>query len=382
MQVRCGRDHVNGGYMRHTRVYHGTKTEAQKALRDYIAEIESGLRADRADVTFAEYSEEWRSERERNGYISANTSLKDSYNIRAVLQFIGNIRLRDIDADTIAQLMTKLRNTGGKEGKGRSGTTCHAIYTMLNQVFSEAVSRKVISSNPCEGVKPPKNDTEEKEALPLSEARRLARLLTTGEPDAYRIGILLAITCGLRRGEICALAWSDVDFETGSLRIAHTLSSDGRFVTAPKTQASKRVIPLDDAVAKKLQEWKTLQAVSLLANGISQEEDKAVVGNGAGQSIDPSNLARWWRRWSAMNGFKGYSLHQLRHSYATLLCANGVDLVTASGLMGHSGTAMLMKVYAHQTPENTKRAQETVSGVLFGRQEAPMIPFDSVRKGA
>jgi len=382
LQVRSGRDHVNGGYLRHTRVFHGTKTDAQKALRDFVAEIENGLRTDKATVSFAEYAEEWRQEREQNGYVSANTSKKALYNIRAMLPYIGNTKLRDLDTDTISRLMLKVRTTGGRDGNGRSGTTCRLIYTILNQILNDAVVRNVISKNPCDGIKPPKLDTEEKEALPTNEARRLAALLAKGEPDARRVGALLALTCGLRRGEVCALRWSDIDLKANALRVTHTLSSDGLSITAPKTKASRRVIPLDSAVAEYLAAWKKRQAGLLLANGISQGTERAVVSNSAGEYIDPSGFARWWRQWSQANGFGDYNLHQLRHSYATLLCANGVDLVTASGLMGHSGTAMLMKVYAHQTPENTIKAQAAVGNILFGKQEAPVIPFDSIRKGA
>ena len=208
-----------------------------------------------------------------------------------MLPYIGNTKLRDLDTDTVSRLMLKMRTTGGRGGSGRSGTTCRLIYTILNQILSDAVARNIISRNPCDGVKPPKLDTKEKEALPTSEAKRLARLLTESEPDTYRTGALLALTCGLRRGEVCALRWSDIDFDANVLRVEHTLSSDGKSITAPKTKASRRIIPLDKSIIRHLQLWKTKQAVILLSHGISQGIDRAVISNGAGEFVDPSNLA-------------------------------------------------------------------------------------------
>lgn len=199
MQVRTGRDHVNGGYARRTRVFHGTKTEARKALREFISEVESGLRIDKANLSFAAYATEWLREREASGEISKGTLRKNEYHVSAMLPYIGNVRIAEIDADTLARLMVKLRSEGGKRGEGLSGTSVRGMFVTLNHMMSDAVKRDMLLSNPCSKVKPPKNDTKEKDALPVSEAQRLAGLLTDGVPDAHRMGALLALSCGLRR---------------------------------------------------------------------------------------------------------------------------------------------------------------------------------------
>lgn len=382
MQVRCGRDHVNGGYARHTRVFHGTKTEAQKALRSYIAEVESGLRVDKKSLTFAFYAKEWMDERTLSGDIAQGTLRKNSYHIAAILPYIGNVRLSDIDADTVARLMVKLRTEGGKKGNGISGTTAHNIFVTLSHMLADAVRRNLILGNPCEKVKPPKLDTKEKRALSLEDARRLTQLLTEDNSNAHYIGALLALSCGLRREEICGLTWGDFDQAEGCIRITHALPADGKQLAPPKSDASRRIIPLDPFVLAHLSEWKTVQDVKLLGKGISQNGGCPVVCNADGGLMHPQNFARWWSRWAKKNGFEGCTLHQLRHTFATMLVANGTDMVTAADLMGHSDTTMLARVYAHLVPENASKATAAVGSALFGSRNTPVLPFASLAKGA
>lgn len=382
MQVRTGRDYVNGGYSRRTRVFRGTKTEARKALRSFISEVESGLRVDKANLSFAAYAAEWVKEREASGEISKGTLRKNEYHVSAMLPYIGNVRVVDIDADTVARLVVKLRNEGGKRCAGLSGTSVRGMFVTLSHMLGDAVTRDMLLANPCSKVKPPKNDTKEKEALPVSEAQRLVGLLTAGMPDAHRMGALLALSCGLRREEVCGLRWSDFDTTAGCVRVTHALPADGKKLAPPKSDASRRTIPLDGSMLSAMDRWKSAQAVELLGKGIAQKPETPVVSSAVGGFMHPQNFARWWSFYAKRNGLEGYTLHQLRHTFATVMVASGVDMVTAADLMGHSDTAMLAKVYAHLVPENATRAVAVVGGVLFGGKETPVVPFAALAKGA
>ncbi|MEG2532989.1 MAG: phage integrase SAM-like domain-containing protein [Gordonibacter sp.] len=155
MQVRTGRDYVNGGYSRRTRVFRGTKTEARKAPRSFISEVESGLRVDKANLSFAAYAVEWVKEREASGEISKGTLRKNEYHVSAMLPYIGNVRVVDIDADTVARLVVKLRNEGGKRCAGLSGTSVRGMFVTLSHMLGDAVTRDMLLANPCSKVKPP-----------------------------------------------------------------------------------------------------------------------------------------------------------------------------------------------------------------------------------
>lgn len=391
--VCAGRDYVNKGYIRQERNFKGTLTEARAAQRAFQREVESGINGDLTSMTFAQYSERWLKERESLGRVSPGTLRKNRYHLSVLLPIIGNVKLSKIDTPTVKKTLAKLREEGelanGKPRKALSGTSASNIFTTMKCILGEAVKDKAILSNPCTNVSAPKNDTKEKDALPTPEARRLAALLSSRKPTSSTIGFLLALSCGLRREEACGLRWKDLDAQAGFLRVEHALTVDdykavekGDAPLSGTKNGQTRYIPLDTETLGHLQKWKTSQAIKLLGKGIPQRTTTHIVCTIDGGPTHPQNLTRAWERYAKAHGFEGYSLHQLRHTFATRLVANGVDMKTAAVLMGHSTTAMLEKIYAHLVPENAARAMELVSADLYGDHAASVIPFVGLAKGA
>ncbi len=380
LRVSLGRDYVTGDYITKTKRVQGTKTQAQKELREFINELESGIRTDTQNLTFGEFADNWFQEQVMAGDIELGTQRKLDYQIRTLCKHIGNVRLLDLNAETITSLYILLKNGGSLKGGSLSGTTTHNMAIALKNILSDAVRRDIILRNPCDKVKTPKLDTKEKKALSKEDARRLIGLLIDGEPDAHRIGVLLAIMCGLRREEVMGLCWGDLDESSKSIKINRCLPSDVRQIKEPKSKASKRTIPLDERTFEHLKRWKVKQGVLLLGLGLSQGSTRPIVTSEIGSFMHPENFGRWWRNWGKKNGFEGYSLHQLRHTFATLLVANNVDIITAKKLMGHSGTQMLTDIYAHSVPENVSKATEMMGGVLYGKEDtAPVIEVEIER---
>lgn len=382
MQVSLGRDYVNGGYKRISRVFRGTKGEAQKALRTYIAELESGLSLDSKNACFAEYAVAWISEREMSGEYASGTIAKNRYMLKTLLPYIGGVRMGDIDAATVSSLMIALKS-GGKGQKPLAGTTTHDIFVMLKHIMKHAVERDVILRNPCDKVKAPKVDTEEKEALSKTDARAMVAMLTQSETSAGAVGALLALCAGLRREEVCGLTWNDFSFEDGCIRVAKALVEGDVKPKEPKSKASRRIIPLDPETLSFLSRWQSTQLFDLLAKGIRQSGETPIVSDLSGGYMNPSNLSRWFRSFAEENDLPQCGFHKLRHTFATLMVANGVDMVTAAALMGHSDTTMLAKVYAHAVPENLSNATKAIGGVLFGEEKTTkVVPFLSISKSA
>lgn len=166
----------------------------------------------------------------------------------------------------------------------------------------------------------------------------------------------------------------------GCTRVAQAVTEHDKAPKLPKSKASNRTIPLDPATAKRLSEWKGQQKVELQDIGLEQVDGTPVVSNGVGEYMIPSNLSRWFRGFVAQNNFERCGLHKLRHTFGTLLVASGIDLVTVAHLMGHSGTAMVSKVYAHVVPDNVVQATKALGGVLYGNAgtTAVVLPFASL----
>ncbi|MGI6105753.1 MAG: tyrosine-type recombinase/integrase [Raoultibacter sp.] len=246
--------------------------------------------------------------------------------------------------------------------------------------MSAAVDEEILVRNPHAKVKKPRVDTEEKTPLDKEQARRLIKSLNEDDPNAHTIGVLLALTCGLRRAEVLGLRWCDFDKEKRCIQVVRTLSADGREIKTTKTKAGRRTIPLDAATAKRLEDWKTVQGNYLLSLGLSQDGERYIVTSTTGGNMHPENLARWWKKYSKKNGLSGYSLHQLRHTYATLLVAQGTDIVTAKTLMGHTDTKMLTELYAHLVPENASRAVDMIGNTLYAEDDAEKKVIESEGK--
>lgn len=372
LRVSIGRDYITNKYITKTRRVSGTKSEAQRELRAFINELESGIRTDTQNLTIGEFAERWLLERELSGAIEEGTARRDDYRIRTICKHMGAIRLVDINTETISSFYIALRHGGSLENKPLSGTTIRGIAVTLKQILTEAVNRDIIIRNPSDRVAMPKRDTEEKKALSRAEARNLIALLTKDSLEARRMGVLLALTCGLRRQEVLGLRWGDFDKESGLLCITHALTADTGKLKKPKTKAGKRIIPLDTDTLKHLKDWHIVQEKELLKIGLSQDNKRPIITNKVGNFIHPENFSHWWIEFREKNNLGNISLHQLRHTFATLLVANGVDIVTAKTLMGHSDTKMLTELYAHVVPENVSKATDMIGNILY-KEDVPAI---------
>lgn len=369
LRVPVGKDYISNKYHTKTRRFTGTEKQAEKALSEFITELETGVRVDTKDMTFAQFSELWHKERIKSGELQRGTLRRTDYRIRSLNKYIGNVKLSDLDRKTIIDLYSELRNGGSLSGNPLSGTTLKGIAITLNQVLNEAVARDILLRNPCKTIPTPTIDTEEKEALSKDDAQLLIGLLMEDTPDAHRLAVQLGLTCGLRRGEATGLRWRDYDQEANCIRITHALSADGKELKAPKTKSGKRTIPLDVNTSKRLAEWKSIQENQLKEIGVAQTGNTHIVTSSLGGPLHPQNLTRWWERYRVKHGFDSISFHQLRHTFATLLVSNGIDIVTAKTLMGHSDTKMLTELYAHAVDENMTNATKKIGDILYSKIE-------------
>ena len=139
----------------------------------------------------------------------------------------------------------------------------------------------------------------------------------------------------------------------------------------PKTKAGFRTIALDAATANHLMRWKQLQAdcLATLGEAFVQTGDTPVCCTDVGGLFDPTNFYRWWDMFRKDNGFATLKFHELRHTQATQLLANGVDVKTVQTRLGHANASITLNWYAHSVPENDRKAAQII-GDLFGKIES------------
>lgn len=257
-------------------------------------------------------------------------------------------------------------------GKPSSGSYVNQIHDNITLVFEAAKTEGILTENPCDKVTPPKMDTRAKKAVPPDKARAFIESLDPSNP--HELAWLIAATMGFRRGEVCGLSWGDVDFDRRVVSIRHSYDELGN-LKGTKTKAGTRLLPLPDITAKGLLTAKRLQAEhferineSRRKKGktgpewhLEQTDETPVITTKYSERIKPSSLSRWWSTERDAYGLQDFSLHELRHTYLTLLAEEGVHPKVMQELAGHYSSQITMDVYTHVNMDAKREAVAAVS---------------------
>lgn len=217
-----------------------------------------------------------------------------------------------------------------------------------------------LNSNPCNQITPPKKTTKEKKILGQEE---LMDLLSAAKDTPNYLPLLLASTCGLRRGEMCGLRWKDVDLNNCILRPRFSLDViDGEVVIEEvKTHESTRPIRFPESLSKEFQIHK--EQWSDLLNRPITEDDFVLIGLD-GKNRNPDSVYRGLKRIIEKHGISSTDLHGLRHSHATLMLLAGVPVKVVSERLGHSTTKITQDIYMHVLPDMQDKASEAVDKIF------------------
>ena len=180
---------------------------------------------------------------------------------------------------------------------------------------------------------------------------------------AHVVAVRLALTAGLRRGEVLGLSWGDVDFSNAVINIHCALCDTSGQLKPPKTATSNRSITLDSKMMKDLRRWKKQQMGYLLSLGIGQNAETPVVTTETGGRMDGHNLARWWRTFQERYSFEGLRFHDLRHTHATLLVSSGLNIKAVSSRLGHANVGITLDLYAHAQREDDLKAAAIIGKI-------------------
>ncbi len=250
--------------------------------------------------------------------------------------------------------------------KALSGTTLQLIHGVLHKALDDAARWNLVMRNVADLVDTPRRTTAETRALRPEDA---ARLLLAAKGDPLEAFYVLALTSGLRLGELQALRWHDVDLDARKLQVVATYQgmTDGEPVFAePKTARSRRTVHLAEMAADALSRHRTQQLERRLGAGPAWKEYGLVFANGLGRPVDGNNIrTRSFARVLARAELPPMRFHALRHAAATLLMAEGVPIKAISEMLGHSDITTTLRIYAHVLPSAHEQAANAMDR-LFG----------------
>ena len=368
LRVPVGLDPRTGKYKTRTRrVSDVSYTQAKKALRDFIDEIEHDEVQGRTSYTFEEYCERFLERRALGKEVAETTQKRQRCQFNAACRHIGKANLASITPAMLDDMYIAMLKGDTLSGKPSGGSYVNQIHDNITLVFEQAKKEGILVKNPCDAANPPKMDTKEKRALSSDRAHVLIAMLD--EKNDRECAYLLAITMGLRRGEICGLSWGDVDFENGILDVSHSYDTLGN-LKGTKTKAGMRLLPLPENVAEALREHKKAQRERYDRTNqwrkpeegyIEQTDESPVISDISGGRVLPSNLSRWWTEDRAKYGLEGWCLHELRHTYLTMLALSGVHPKVMQELAGHYSSQITMDIYTHVNMDAKREAVAAVS---------------------
>lgn len=285
-----------------------------------------------------------------------------------LVPLIGSVMLTKLQPIQISTAYSDALTSGRRNGKGGlSARTVHHMHRILKQALGKAVKWQLLARNPADAVDPPK---VERRHLDTYDMAQTAALIEGMRPTRMFTPTILAVLCGLRRGEIAALRWRNVDLAIGQIAVVESAEQTKAGVRYKEPKGGRtRTVALSATVTKELRAHRLRQAEELLRLGVRQTDEMFVVAQADGQPLQPRSLTHEWTRLLKDCDLPRIRFHDLRHAHATHLLSSGVHPKIASERLGHSKVGITLDLYSHVLPGMQADAAAVVDGVLLAAQE-------------
>lgn len=270
---------------------------------------------------------------------------------------LGTTRLDRLRKTDIDGLIVELRR------RGLSDATVRRVYTVLRGALDDAVLDGLIARNPCHLVRRPGVDHKEARHLDSGD---VAAVLKASQGLRHHNVLLLIAATGLRRGEALGLHWRHVNLDEGWLKVRSTLRrvGDELTITEPKSERSRRTVPLSPAIAAKLKAHRAAQAAERLAAGERWTDTGLVFTTEFGKPVEPRNVLRTIKTAAAKSGIDNVGVHTLRHSAAVAWLEAGVHIKAVADLLGHASISITGDIYGHTSDATTRAAVDGLTSTL------------------
>ena len=325
--------------------------------------------------TFEEYAYWWLAYKQNHqGVLVKTIESYTSFLNNRILKYIGNKILDKITNGDMLELMETIKNS---PAKSKTGKLCVKSvkhhHTLLRVMFNDAVKLKILSESPMDNVpvkSPPiklKNNYYD-----LEDVKKLIDLLST-EPIRYQLATYIAITTGLRAGELSALQWKHIDYKNIQIKIEQANSytpAEGSIIKSTKNEHSERTVAFPRLLINLFEQHKEDEILKkeLIGEnwyyGDSDPEDDFVFTQENGKVIFVNTISRWFRKFILKHNLKHITFHGLRHTNATILINEGVNVVSVSRMLGHSNESTTTNIYAHHLETVERKMADTFDDIL------------------
>jgi len=314
-------------------------------------------------VTVAQYLESWL----QSASLSLRPKTQRQYEQIArqhIGPTIGELMLADLQPDHIQSLYS------AKLEHGASPSTVRILHAVLHRALSRAVRWGLIDRNPTDAVDRPRLRRKEMKTLTAEQVRCL---LAAARASRLETVLCLAVTTGLRQGELLGLRWSDLDWRTGHLRVqrqVQRIGGQGLVFGEPKSASGRRVVVLGPAMIGRLRTYQERQALEKIVAGGRWQENGLVFPSTIGTPMEARNLVRSFKALLKEAGLPEIRFHDLRHTAATLMLQEGVHPKIVQERLGHSQISLTLDIYSHVLPTMQEEAARKLDSLLEASVEA------------
>lgn len=332
-----------------------TQQNAYKKLQNAFFEQKQGKLATGPQQTVEQFLEDWLEKTQKLNVRRSSYCRQQAIIRKHILPAVGHLQLRKLTPLHVRDLYA------AKMQEGLKPSTIRTIHAAFRHALADAVRWKLVSQNVCDQVSPPAIKKHKAQTLTLAQA---IHLLKVSRGDRLEAFVTLALTTGMRHGEMAALRWNDIDFDDRSLKVERTVQRlEQRFVEGePKTRKSEREIMLPQITIEALQRHRTQQQEALARAGIKWREQGLVFCDKRGNFIHSMTTLNRFRRLLDKAGLPRMRIHDLRHTASTLLIlVMGQPDKLVQELLGHESLEMTEGIYTHTDRAMLRKMMDEVN---------------------
>lgn len=368
IRVDLGHDPQTGKRKQLSRDVKGTKAHAEQMLRATLTSLDTGTYVKPTKLTVGGFLDRWLRDYAWSNLAPRTAEGYEHIIRRHLIPKLGSIQLTQLKPEALQKYYSGKLASGRIDGKGGLSpkTVCHHHVT-LHSALQSAVKWGLLVRNPADAVDAPRYQAPEMQTL---DEQGINAFLQAAKPTPYYALFYLALYTGMRRSELLALRWVDVDLDMAQVSVKRTLHHirNGAIVfCAPKTAKGRRSIDLPPSAALVLRDHRQEQEMMRTLLGILLREEDLVFSQPDGKPLMPDAVTHAWIKLARRAGLNGIRLHDARHTHASMMLKQGIHPKVVQERLGHAGIQITLDTYSHVVP---------------GLQAAAALRFDESLKSA
>ena len=368
--ISTGKDATTGKYKYQWITVRGTKKDAEKKLAEVLHQLDYGTFIKPGKITLAEYLERW-----LRDYVWPNLAPRTAEGYehiirRHIIPSLGSMTLTQLKPEHLQMYYSEKLSGGRCDGKGGlSPKTVRHHHVTLHDALEHAVKMGLLNRNVGDAVSPPRCQRSQWQTLSELD---ISTFLEAAKGTPYYVLFYLALFTGMRRSELLALRWCDVDLllcQAHITRTLHHLRTGEIVIRVPKSTKGRRMVSLSPSTALLLQEHRDKQEAQGAMLGVPLKDDDLVFSDLEGKPLLPDTITHAWVKLVRRTGLKGIRLHDARHTHASLMLKQGVHPKIVQERLGHASIQITLDTYSHVTPGLQEAAAAGFDKMVLPRRE-------------